>query len=118
MQLGTLLERLRASSPTGRPLDSEADWSGILSLGEQQRLAFARLLLTRPRLALMDEATSALDQANERKLYEAVQAAGVTAISVGHRPSLLRYHQQVLQIEAGGAWQLLPAESLLAQATV
>jgi ABC-type uncharacterized transport system fused permease/ATPase subunit len=46
-------------------LDSEVEWSSVLSLGEQQRLAFARLLLARPSLALMDESTSALDEENE-----------------------------------------------------
>jgi ABC-type uncharacterized transport system fused permease/ATPase subunit len=51
-------------------LDYVADWSGILSLGEQQRLAFARLLLAAPRLALLDEATSALDTTNEGLLYK------------------------------------------------
>lgn len=51
-------------------LDYVADWSGMLSLGEQQRLAFARLLLAAPRLALLDEATSALDTENEALLYQ------------------------------------------------
>lgn len=46
-------------------LDSTCEWSSVLSLGEQQRLAFARLLLARPKLALLDESTSALDKANE-----------------------------------------------------
>jgi ABC-type uncharacterized transport system fused permease/ATPase subunit len=50
-------------------LDYVADWSGMLSLGEQQRLAFARLLLAAPKLALLDEATSALDTKNEALLY-------------------------------------------------
>lgn len=69
--LGALLERCAAGATLGAsPLDYECDWSGVLSLGEQQRLAFARLLLARPPLALLDEATSALDGANERRLYE------------------------------------------------
>lgn len=51
-------------------LDYVADWSGMLSLGEQQRLAFARLLLAGPKLALLDEATSALDTKNEALLYK------------------------------------------------
>lgn len=46
-------------------LDSIHEWSSVLSLGEQQRLAFARLLLSQPKLALLDESTSALDEANE-----------------------------------------------------
>jgi ABC-type uncharacterized transport system fused permease/ATPase subunit len=61
-----------AAAPGGlsSALDYVADWSGILSLGEQQRLAFARLLLAAPRLALLDEATSALDTTNEGLLYK------------------------------------------------
>jgi hypothetical protein len=68
---------LHASSSSSKPavtsvasaLDYVADWSGMLSLGEQQRLAFARLLLAAPKLALLDEATSALDTKNEALLY-------------------------------------------------
>lgn len=54
----------------GGALDASVDWAGALSLGEQQRLAWARLLLAVPRLALLDEATSALDQATEEELYQ------------------------------------------------
>jgi ABC-type uncharacterized transport system fused permease/ATPase subunit len=60
---------LQASS-VASALDYVADWSGMLSLGEQQRLAFARLLLAAPKLALLDEATSALDTKNEALLYQ------------------------------------------------
>jgi ABC-type uncharacterized transport system fused permease/ATPase subunit len=59
-----------AASSTASALDYVADWSGMLSLGEQQRLAFARLLLAAPKLALLDEATSALDTKNEALLYQ------------------------------------------------
>ena len=94
-------------------LDAEVDWSGVLSLGEQQRLAFARLLLARPRLAVLDESTSALDLATEERLYRMLAAAGVTCLSVGHRPSLRAYHARVLSLEPGGAWELaLAADSL------
>jgi ABC-type uncharacterized transport system fused permease/ATPase subunit len=57
------------TSAVASALDHVADWSGMLSLGEQQRLAFARLLLAAPKLALLDEATSALDTKNEALLY-------------------------------------------------
>lgn len=89
--------------------DAELDWGHLLSLGEQQRLAFARMILTRPRYVVLDEATSALDAANEAMLYRQLQGSGTTYISVGHRPSLLAYHDKVLELRGGGEWRLLPA---------
>ncbi|MEL7084533.1 MAG: ABC transporter ATP-binding protein/permease, partial [Cyanobacteria bacterium J06597_1] len=79
--------------------DAIEDWTDVLSLGEQQRLAFARILLSRPKYAILDESTSALDVTNERMLYELLKRKGITYISVGHRPSLLEFHPQVLQLE-------------------
>lgn len=66
-QLVEVLERVRLGHLMDRcdGLDSNVEWASVLSLGEQQRLAFARLLLSRPQLALMDESTSALDESNE-----------------------------------------------------
>ncbi len=61
----------------------ELDWANVLSLGEQQRLAFARLLLVHPPYAILDEATSALDLENEEQLYQQVQATSTVFISVG-----------------------------------
>ena len=92
-------------------LDTELDWSKVLSVGEQQRVAFARVLLRAPRYAMLDEATSALDIANELCLYRLLAATGTTLVSVGHRPSILQYHPQVLEIAADGAWQLYAADS-------
>ena len=80
-------------------LDSTEDWTDVLSLGEQQRLAFARVLLSQPKYAILDESTSALDVANERMLYELLKHKGISYISVGHRPSLLEFHPKVLQME-------------------
>ena len=90
-------------------LGAELDWDKTLSVGEQQRLAFARLLLTAPRFAFLDEATSALDLANEGRLYRALMATRTTPISVGHRASILKYHAWVLEIQGEGRWQLIPA---------
>lgn len=105
------------SSPDGDPvkgLKAELDWSNTLSLGEQQRLAFGRLLVNRPRLVILDEATSALDMVAEARMYTLLQnmarnvydggkwsGPGLTYISVGHRPSLLSYHDKRLRL--GGA---------------
>ncbi|EME31441.1 ABC transporter, ATP-binding & transmembrane domain isoform 2 [Galdieria sulphuraria] len=71
-------------------LDVVRDWSDTLSLGEQQRLAFGRLLLSRPKFVLMDEASSALDLKSEKKLYSFLQESDTIYVSVGHRPSLLQ----------------------------
>jgi vitamin B12/bleomycin/antimicrobial peptide transport system ATP-binding/permease protein len=95
-------------------LDVELSWSDVLSLGEQQRLAFARLLLTKPSYAILDEATSALDVQNEKRLYQMLQQSDTTIVSVGHRPSLLQYHQKVLQLRGRSQWQILTVEDYLA----
>ncbi|GBL12480.1 vitamin B12 transport ATP-binding protein BacA [Microcystis aeruginosa Sj] len=90
--------------------DSEKPWENILSLGEQQRLAFARLLVNPPSFIILDEATSALDLVNERILYEQLKARKTTFISVGHRESLFNYHQWVLELSANSSWELLTVE--------
>ncbi len=87
--------------------DTEAPWENILSLGEQQRLAFARLLVTHPRFTILDEATSALDLNNEGNLYHQLQSRKTTFISVGHRESLFDYHQWVLELTQDSSWRLL-----------
>jgi putative ATP-binding cassette transporter len=78
-------------------------------MGEQQRLAFGRVLVRQPRLVILDEATSALDSRNEAALYRRLQAAGVTIISIAHRAAVLRYHTHVLHLKGGGVWELMPA---------
>lgn len=92
-------------------LDAEIDFAKVLSTGEQQRLSFARVLLTRPRYALLDEATSALDPENEAKLYRAVSECGTTLVSVTHRPGALRYHDKVLELVGEGEWRTQPVAS-------
>jgi putative ATP-binding cassette transporter len=87
-------------------LDAKLDWAKVLSVGEQQRVAFARVLLATPRYAILDEATSALDSANEDSLYRQLAGSATTLISVGHRPSILKYHPQVLELAGDGSWQL------------
>ena len=92
-------------------LDVKQDWPRILSLGEQQRLAFARLLLNSPRFAVLDEATSALDIETEKKLYNLLKKRDLSMISVGHRPSLKDFHQNILELSGNGNWKLLTAEN-------
>ena len=91
--------------------DSEKPWENILSLGEQQRLAFARLLVNPPSFTILDEATSALDLTNEGILYEQLKTRNTTFISVGHRESLFNYHQWVLELSADSSWQLLSVQN-------
>lgn len=95
-------------------LDAELAWADVLSLGEQQRLAFTRLLLGAPRYAILDEATSALDPDNEQRLYKLLQNKGTTYISVGHRSSLLPFHQHVLEMDGCCNWRVVPATTLTA----
>jgi putative ATP-binding cassette transporter len=92
-------------------LDAAHDWEKLLSMGEQQRLAFARVMVRQPRLVILDEATSALDSANEAVLYRRLRDAGMTVVSIAHRPAVLRYHSHVLRLKGGGAWELLRAEN-------
>jgi putative ATP-binding cassette transporter len=91
-------------------LDAERDWAKVLSVGEQQRLAFARVLLVRPRYVMLDEASSALDAANEARLYAQLAGIGTTPVSISHRPAILRFHRQVLALPGDGSWRVVPAE--------
>lgn len=90
-------------------LDAECDWSYMLSLGEQQRVAFVRLLRRKPALAFLDEATSAVDSATERRLYEALRHVCPCFVSIGHRKELLAHHSHVLEAMGDdGRWGWLP----------
>ncbi len=83
-----------------KEMDEFEDWSQRLSPGEQQRFAFARILLMQPALLFLDEATSALDERSEAQLYGLLRAASrrPTIVSVGHRGTLRSFHDQVLEI--------------------
>mmetsp|Transcript_19478 Transcript_19478/g.29287 ORF Transcript_19478/g.29287 Transcript_19478/m.29287 type:complete len:788 (-) Transcript_19478:7-2370(-) len=129
------LSKLAYDAGKGDPvagLDAVEDWSNILSLGEQQRLGFARVFVNRPRLLIMDEATSALDTNTESQMYNILERmanasreqkqvmiptegnsskkvipfkpieGGLTYVSVGHRPSLLAYHCKKLLVRETG----------------
>ncbi len=88
--------------------DAEEEWSDVLSLGEQQRLSFARVLLHQPTYTILDEATSALDRDNEQQLYSELAATQTAYLSVGHRQSLEAYHQSILRLSEDHTWQLQP----------
>ena len=91
-------------------LEVESDWGKILSLGEQQRVAFARVLLAKPRYVMLDEATSALDSQNEEALYQMLHASGATLVSVSHRLNIRQYHKHVLDLGGDGTWHVSSAE--------
>ncbi len=104
VMLGKLMQRYP-------DLDIKQDWPRLLSLGEQQRLAFARLLLNSPKVVVLDEATSALDVETESRLYALLRDREVSFISVGHRPTLKDFHDTVLELSGDCDWRLLPATS-------
>lgn len=80
------------------------DLSRSMSLGEQQRLAFARVVISKPKFVILDESTSALDLENERDMYKIVSDMGLSCVSVGNRPSLVDFHDTVIRIEEEGEW--------------
>lgn len=92
-------------------LDEQADWANVFSPGEQQRIAFARVLLTKPKVVFLDESTSALDEGQEFALYRALrtQLPQCIVVSVSHRVSLEQHHDKHLQLLGGGQWRLAPA---------
>jgi vitamin B12/bleomycin/antimicrobial peptide transport system ATP-binding/permease protein len=92
-------------------LSAVHDWEKLLSVGEQQRMAFARILVHAPRIVILDEATSALDSASESALYARLRESGATLISIAHRPAVLRHHTHVLHLQGEGAWALHEAEA-------
>jgi vitamin B12/bleomycin/antimicrobial peptide transport system ATP-binding/permease protein len=89
-------------------LDEEADWAKVLSPGEQQRVAFARILLTKPKAAFLDEATSALDVGLETMLYQLVRTElpETILVSVAHRGTVIRQCELELALLGGGEWRL------------
>ena len=102
VQLPNLIERYP-------DLDVKQDWQRILSQGEQQRLAFARLLLNSPKFVILDEATSALDIKTEQYLYNLLKERNIALVSVGHRPTLKSFHENVLKLNGKGDWSLIPS---------
>ena len=128
MSLGTLLEQIvypRSSNEfshkeildalnqlsigylaTDHGLNTTKDWGRVLSVGEQQRIAFTRVILNLPKLVILDEATSALDINNENMAYKLLDDLSIQYISVGHRENLLNFHQTILNIEDNDNYNL------------
>jgi len=91
-------------------LDVADDWSKVLSPGEQQRIAFARILLIRPAVVFLDEATSAIDEGLEYALYQLIRAElpDTILVSVAHRSTVDVHHTQKLELSGTGSWELAP----------
>lgn len=107
-QLLTILEQVHLPYLAGRVggLDAVLDWEKLLSIGEQQRLAFGRVLVHAPSIVILDEATSALDSANESSLYKRLRDKGTTLVSIAHRAGVLRHHTHVLWLTGDGGWEM------------
>jgi putative ATP-binding cassette transporter len=99
-----------ALAPLSDRLDELRDWAKVLSPGEQQRVAFARILLTKPKAVFLDESTSALDQGLEHALYQLLRndLPDCVVVSVSHRSAVERFHDQQLELLGGGPWRLGP----------
>ncbi|AKU62345.1 ABC transporter ATP-binding protein [Aggregatibacter aphrophilus] len=106
-EIKQVLEQVQLAHLQDR-LEQEQDWTRILSLGEQQRLAFARLLLHKPKVAFLDEASASLDEGMEHAMYRLIRdkLPNTTIISVGHRSTLIPLHQQQLELRVDGDWVL------------
>jgi putative ATP-binding cassette transporter len=92
----------------GDRLNEVADWAKVLSPGEQQRIAFARVLLAKPKVVFLDESTSALDEGQEFALYRALrtQLPDCIVVSVSHRPTVEQHHDRRLELLGDGEWRL------------
>jgi putative ATP-binding cassette transporter len=98
------LEAVGLTELAGR-LDEATSWALQLSPGEQQRIAFARVLVQKPDWLFLDEATSAVDEATEANLYRLLRErlAKTTVFSIGHRPTLRPFHARLLMVRPGGS---------------
>ncbi|MEY4416716.1 MAG: hypothetical protein RIQ53_4009 [Pseudomonadota bacterium] len=108
---GEILQQVQLGHLVGQ-LEVEQDWSQVLSPGEQQRLAFGRVLAAAPAIVFLDEATSATDSGLEHGLYALLRRELPQAIvvSIGHRETLLAFHDHTLTLQRDGGWALAPVD--------
>ncbi|XP_063416556.1 ATP-binding cassette sub-family D member 3-like [Mytilus trossulus] len=91
--------------------DSVQDWMDVLSGGEKQRVAMARLLYHKPQFAILDECTSAVSVDVEGFIYQYCREVGITLFTVSHRKSLWKHHEFYLQMDGRGAYEFKPITS-------
>lgn len=87
-------------------LEKVCDWSNELSLGEQQKIGFARLIISKPEFCILDEATSSCDVDSENSMYNIVKDTCLSWISVGHRQSITKFHSSQLRLLREGKWTI------------
>ena len=102
MRLGYVVERDELG------WEKQNDWNDVLSGGEKQRVAMARLIYHKPMYAILDECTSAVSIDVEGHLYAHMKAQGITLITVSHRNTLWKYHDYVLRFKGDRAYEFGP----------
>lgn len=99
------------TKPLPNGLDTEEEWPTLLSTGQQQRIAAARLFYHAPHYAILDECTSSLTPDIEQLIYTEAKRRGITVLSVSHRRSLWRYHEYILQFDGQGGFVFAKLEA-------
>jgi ATP-binding cassette subfamily D (ALD) protein 3 len=110
VQLTHLLERENVANSEGQGWDAVADWIDVLSGGEKQRIAMARLFYHRPQFAILDECTSAVSVDVEDYMYRYCRQENITLFTVSHRRSLWKHHEYYLQMDGRGSYEFKPIE--------
>lgn len=110
--LSALLEKVQLNYVLDREKgwDSVQDWIDVLSGGEKQRIAMARLFYHKPQFAILDECTSAVSVDVEGYMYEYCKTAGITLFTVSHRKSLWKYHDFYLRMDGRGDYEFNPID--------
>ncbi|XP_006607523.1 ATP-binding cassette sub-family D member 3 [Apis dorsata] len=111
VQLGHLLERENLTSSEGQGWDVVADWMDVLSGGEKQRIAMARLFYHKPQFAILDECTSAVSVDVEDSMYLYCKQTNITLFTVSHRRSLWKHHEYYLRMDGRGNYEFKTIEA-------
>lgn len=110
VQLNHLLERENLANSEGQGWDAVADWMDVLSGGEKQRIAMARLFYHKPQFAILDECTSAVSVDVEDSMYRYCKQENITLFTVSHRRSLWKHHEYYLHMDGRGSYEFKPIE--------